>query len=38
MTAAIAGARLEVVPRAGHSATVEEPASVNRIIEAFLAR
>jgi pimeloyl-ACP methyl ester carboxylesterase len=37
MTAAIAGARLEIVPRAGHSSTVEQPASVNRIIEAFLA-
>ena len=37
MTAAIAGARLEIVPRAGHSSTVEEPASVTRIIEAFLA-
>lgn len=37
MTAAIAGARLEVVPRAGHSSTVEQPAAVNRILEAFLA-
>jgi pimeloyl-ACP methyl ester carboxylesterase len=36
MTAAIAGARLETVPRAGHSSTVEEPASVTRMIEAFL--
>jgi pimeloyl-ACP methyl ester carboxylesterase len=37
MTAAIAGARLEIVPGAGHSSTVEQPTSVTRIIEAFLA-
>jgi pimeloyl-ACP methyl ester carboxylesterase len=33
---AIAGARLVVVPRAGHSSTVEEPALVTAAIEQFL--
>ena len=32
----IAGARLVVIPRAGHSSTVEEPAAVTAAIETFL--
>jgi 3-oxoadipate enol-lactonase len=36
MAAAIAGASLVVIPRAGHSSTVEEPAAVTRAIEEFL--
>ncbi|MBV8757274.1 MAG: alpha/beta fold hydrolase [Deltaproteobacteria bacterium] len=32
----IAGARFVVIPRAGHSSTVEEPAAVTAAIEAFL--
>lgn len=32
----IAGARLVVIPRAGHSSTVEEPAAVTAAIERFL--
>jgi pimeloyl-ACP methyl ester carboxylesterase len=38
IVAAIAGATLEVVPRAGHSSTVEEPAAVTKLIEQFLTR
>lgn len=33
---AIAGAKLEVVARAGHSSTVEQPDAVNRLLDAFL--
>jgi len=32
----IAGARLVVIPQAGHSSTIEEPAAVNDAIESFL--
>lgn len=38
LVAAIHGAQLAVIPRAGHSSTVEEPAEVNRAITAFLDR
>lgn len=38
IAAAIPGARLLVVPKAGHMAPLEEPAIVNEAIEAFLAR
>lgn len=34
---AIAGARLEIIPRAGHSSTVEEPARVTAGILGFLS-
>ncbi len=34
---AISGARLVVIPRAGHSSTVERPAAVTSAIETFLA-
>ncbi len=37
MAAAIAGARLEIVPRAGHLANLERPDAVNRALAAFLA-
>jgi pimeloyl-ACP methyl ester carboxylesterase len=33
----IAGAKLVVIPRAGHSSTIEEPQAVNTAIESFLA-
>jgi len=33
----IPGAKLVVIPRAGHSSTIEEPAAVNAAIAAFLA-
>jgi pimeloyl-ACP methyl ester carboxylesterase len=36
LVAAIAGARLAVVPRAGHSSTVEEPAEVTHLLSEFL--
>jgi 3-oxoadipate enol-lactonase len=36
MAAAIRGAKLVRIPRAGHSSTVEEPAAVTAAIEAFL--
>jgi pimeloyl-ACP methyl ester carboxylesterase len=32
----IAGSRLEIIPRAGHTSTVEEPAAVNSAITNFL--
>ena len=32
----IAGSRLEIIPRAGHTSTVEEPAAVNGAITNFL--
>jgi 3-oxoadipate enol-lactonase len=37
MTAAIPGARLEVVPRAGHLANLEQPAAVSAALRTFLA-
>jgi pimeloyl-ACP methyl ester carboxylesterase len=36
MAAAIPGARLEVVPRAGHLAGLEQPAAVNAALRRFL--
>jgi len=36
LVAQIAGARLAVIPRAGHSSTVEAPADVTRAISEFL--
>ncbi len=38
MAAAIPGARLEVIPRAGHLANLENPDAVNAALRAFLAR
>jgi pimeloyl-ACP methyl ester carboxylesterase len=38
IAAAIAGAQLVVIPRAGHTSSVEEPAAVTAAIAAFLAR
>jgi len=37
MAAAIPGARLEIVPRAGHLANLERPGAVNEVLAAFLA-
>ena len=37
LVAAIKGATLATIPRAGHSSTVEEPDAVRRAIELFLA-
>jgi pimeloyl-ACP methyl ester carboxylesterase len=37
MHAAISGSRLVVVPRAGHSASIEEPEAVTRAMEDFLS-
>ena len=37
MAAAIPGARLEIVPRAGHLANLERPDAVNAAFAAFLA-
>ncbi len=37
IVAAITGARLVTIPRAGHSSTLEEPAAVTAAIEQFLA-
>jgi len=37
LVGAIAGAKLVVIPRAGHSSAVEEPAAVTAALEAFLA-
>jgi len=36
IAAAVGGARLVSIPRAGHSSTVEEPAAVTAAIETFL--
>lgn len=33
---AIAGSRLEIVPEAGHSSTVEQPGALSDLIEAFV--
>jgi pimeloyl-ACP methyl ester carboxylesterase len=38
MAAAIPGARLEIVPRAGHLANLEQPGAVNAALRGFLAR
>ncbi len=38
MAAAIPGARLEVIPRAGHLANLESPDAVNAALRAFLSR
>lgn len=38
IVAVIAGAKLEVVHRAGHSSTVEEPTVVTKLIQQFLTR
>ena len=38
MHAAIAGSKLVIVPRAGHSATIEEPHAVNDAMSSFLGR
>jgi len=37
MAAAIPGARLQLVPRAGHLANLEQPAAVTAALQAFLA-
>lgn len=37
IVAAIAGARLTTIPRAGHSSTIEEPAFVTAALTAFIA-
>ena len=36
IVAGIAGSRLEVVPHAGHSSTVEQPEHLSDLIEAFV--
>jgi pimeloyl-ACP methyl ester carboxylesterase len=36
IAAAIPGAKLVVIPRAGHSSTIEEPAAVNAALASFL--
>jgi len=38
LVARIAGAQLVVIPRAGHSSTVEEPAAVTEALERFLTQ
>jgi pimeloyl-ACP methyl ester carboxylesterase len=38
MHEAIPGSKLVVIPRAGHSASIEEPTAVNQAIEEFLSR
>src|SRR5262249_56161359 len=38
MHAAIAGSTLELVPKAGHLANLEDPAAFNRALEGFLRR
>ncbi len=38
IVAAIAGAKLARIPRAGHSSPVEEPAAITDVIQTFLAR
>ena len=37
IAAAIPGARLEIVPRAGHLANLEQPGAVNAALRGFLA-
>jgi pimeloyl-ACP methyl ester carboxylesterase len=36
MQAAIAGSRLEVIPRAGHSSSIEEPEALTAVMADFL--
>jgi 3-oxoadipate enol-lactonase len=36
IAAAIPGARLEIVPQAGHSSTIEQPEALSDLIEAFV--
>jgi pimeloyl-ACP methyl ester carboxylesterase len=36
MQGAIKGSKLQVIPRAGHSATIEEPAAITAAIMDFL--
>ena len=36
IVAGIAGSRLEIVPAAGHSSTVEQPDRLSDLIEAFV--
>jgi len=36
ITAAITGARLEIVPKAGHSSTIEQPEAITALIQKFL--
>lgn len=38
MASAVAGARLELIPKGGHLANLENPAAYNRVVRAFLAR
>jgi pimeloyl-ACP methyl ester carboxylesterase len=38
LASAIPGAKLEIVPRAGHLASLERPDAVNAVLQAFLAR
>lgn len=38
MHAAIAGSRLVILPRAGHSASIEEPEAVTRSMQEFLSQ
>jgi len=37
MAAKIPGARLEVIPAAGHAANLEQPEAFNRVLREFLA-
>lgn len=37
MKAAISGARLELIPGAGHSSSIEQPEAVTRVIEEFFS-
>lgn len=37
LTRGIPGARLEIIPRAGHLCTIEEPEAVNAVLRGFLA-
>ncbi len=36
MAAKIPGARLEVIPNAGHAANLDNPEAVNRVLREFL--
>jgi pimeloyl-ACP methyl ester carboxylesterase len=38
MRAGIVGSRLELIPKAGHLASLEDPAAFNRALESFLRR
>jgi len=38
MHAAIAGSALELIPKAGHLANLENPEAFNRALEGFLRR